>query len=69
MKFSDAAVFALCLPLAAAKTPGYGPLEPVADDATGLPLLQLPKGFSYTSYGWTGQIMEDGNPTPTDHDG
>lgn len=55
--------------LGACVTLDYGPLSPVADDATGLYLLELPEGFTYTSYGWTGQIMEDGNPTPTDHDG
>lgn len=48
---------------------GYGPLSPKKDAATGLELLQLPDGFTYTSFGWTGQIMTDGNPTPTDHDG
>ena len=30
---------------------GYGPLRPVRDEATGLPLLQLPEGFSYRSLG------------------
>jgi uncharacterized protein len=47
----------------------YGPLAPVKDQATGLHLLSLPKGFEYASYGWTGMIMADGRPTPTDHDG
>ncbi|MEL6891868.1 MAG: alkaline phosphatase PhoX [Actinomycetota bacterium] len=50
-------------------TGGYGPLAPTPDQATGLELLALPPGFSYTSFGWTGQIMSDGRPTPTDHDG
>ena len=48
---------------------GYGPLYPTKDEATGLELLTLPEGFRYISYGWTGQIMDDGRPTPTDHDG
>lgn len=48
---------------------GYGPLQPTADLATGLPLLALPEGFEYMSFGWTGQTMDDGRPTPTDHDG
>ena len=48
---------------------GYGPLSPKMDLATGLPLLALPEGFEYMSYGWTGQTMTDGRPTPTDHDG
>ena len=47
----------------------YGPLSMKACKATGLELLALPDGFEYTSYGWTGQIQSDRNPTPTDHDG
>jgi hypothetical protein len=47
----------------------YGPIAPVADLSTGLPLLQLPEGFSYRSYGWTGDPMRDGRPTPSTHDG
>jgi len=47
----------------------YGPLAPVADRATGLPLLQLPRGFSYTTFGWTGDRMVDGQPCPGRHDG
>ena len=47
----------------------YGPLSPVADSTTGLPLLRLPQGFSYTSFGWTGDIMSDGTLTPDRHDG
>jgi secreted PhoX family phosphatase len=49
--------------------PDYGPLSPERDLATGLYLLSLPAGFEYMSFGWTGQIMDDGRPTPTDHDG
>ena len=48
---------------------GYGPLYPVRDQATGLELLMLPKGFEYISYGWTGDPMADGRPTPGSHDG
>ncbi len=47
----------------------YGEIAPVADEATGLPLLALPAGFSYRSYGWTGDPMADGRPTPGSHDG
>lgn len=47
----------------------YGPLKPTKDKCTGLYLLSLPEGFEYCSYGWTGQIMDDGRFTPTDHDG
>jgi secreted PhoX family phosphatase len=47
----------------------YGPLAPVADDETGLPLLRLPKGFRYRSFGWTGDAMAGGAPTPSLHDG
>jgi len=48
---------------------GYGPLSPKRDRSTGLYLLALPDGFEYMSFGWTGQTMDDGRPTPTDHDG
>jgi uncharacterized protein len=50
-------------------SPGYGPLAPVKDDVTGLELLRLPEGFRYTSYGWAGETMSDGRPTPSAHDG
>lgn len=45
------------------------PLPAVNDEATGLPLLRLPEGFRYISYGWTGDEMQDGTPTPSAHDG
>lgn len=49
---------------------GYGPLLPVKDDATGIPLLELPQGFRYITYGWTGDKMTDGTTiTPGAHDG
>ncbi|WP_283134704.1 PhoX family protein [Rhizohabitans arisaemae] len=47
----------------------YGPLYPVKDQATGLELLKLPRGFEYISHGWTGDMMTDGRPTPGAHDG
>lgn len=47
----------------------YGPVAPVRDQITGLPLLQLPEGFSYQSFGWSGDLMADGKPGPTNHDG
>jgi len=47
----------------------YGAVAPVNDLTTGLPLLQLPAGFSYKSYGWTGDMMADGRSTPSNHDG
>jgi len=47
----------------------YGPIGPERDQATGLPLLQLPDGFRYWSYGWTGDLMSDGVVTPSLHDG
>ncbi len=47
----------------------YGAVAPVKDLTTGLPLLQLPEGFSYQSFGWVGDAMDDGSPTPADHDG
>lgn len=48
---------------------GYGPLAPVKDQATGLELLKLPRGFEYISYGWTNDPMTDGVATPDAHDG
>lgn len=50
-------------------SPDYGPLAPVRDQTTGLPLLWLPKGFEYISFGWTGDLMDDGLATPSAHDG
>ena len=47
----------------------YGPIAPVNDQSTGLPLLQLPAGFQYKSFGWTGDTMLDGRPCPSAHDG
>lgn len=47
----------------------YGALAPVADQSTGLPLLLLPPGFSYSSFAWTGDRMADGQPVPSRHDG
>ena len=47
----------------------YGPVAPRVDQTTGLPLLQLPEGFSYFSYGWNGDRMSDGIRTPPLHDG
>ncbi len=44
-------------------------LVPVADQATGLELIKLPQGFEYTTFGWTGDVMDDGIPTPGAHDG
>jgi uncharacterized protein len=54
---------------AAPFTNDYGPLAPVNDSITGLPLLQLPAGFTYSSYGWIGSKMSDGITTPGVHDG
>jgi uncharacterized protein len=47
----------------------YGPLYPTPDEATGLNLLRLPAGFRYKSWGWTGDPLDDGTPTPNLHDG
>lgn len=47
----------------------YGPVAPVNDLTTGLPLIQLPAGFTYKSYGWAGDVMSDGLVTPNAHDG
>jgi secreted PhoX family phosphatase len=47
----------------------YGPVAPVNDLTTGLPLIQLPVGFRYASHGWRADAMSDGLPTPGAHDG
>ena len=41
----------------------------MADGASGLPLLRLPPGFRYLSFGWRGEAMDDGIATPDRHDG
>jgi secreted PhoX family phosphatase len=53
----------------ALRTAGYGPLREALDEATGLPLLKLPEGFRYVSFGWAGDPMADGCITPGKHDG
>ena len=53
----------------AARPVNYGPLAPVADETTGLPLLHLPAGFRYLSFGWTGDPLANGIATPGAHDG
>src|SRR5918993_781705 len=50
-------------------TGGYGPLFPTRDLATGLPLIALPEGFKYLSFGWTGDPLSTGASTPGAHDG
>jgi secreted PhoX family phosphatase len=48
----------------------YGPIAPVADQNTGLELIQLPAGFEYWSFGWAGDPLFGGViPTPGLHDG
>jgi uncharacterized protein len=47
----------------------YGPIRPTRDQTTGLELLQLPAGFNYWSYSWTGDVMTDGIVCPNLHDG
>jgi secreted PhoX family phosphatase len=42
---------------------------PIKDETTGLPLLEMPEGFRYISYGWTGDPLEGGRFTPGAHDG
>lgn len=44
-------------------------LSPCRDETTGLSLIHLPEGFRYLTYGWTGDVMDDGFPTPPVHDG
>ena len=39
------------------QTAGYGPLFPTLDATTGLPLIALPEGFRYKTFGWTGDAL------------
>jgi len=41
----------------------------VDDATTCLPLLELPEGFRYMTFGWTGDPMDDGRRVPPLHDG
>ena len=50
-------------------TAGYGPLFSTLDQTTGLPLVALPEGFKYLSFGWTGDPLANGPLTPGAHDG
>ena len=51
------------------ESPDYGPLVAALDETTGLPLLHLPEGFRYVSFGWRGDMMSNALPTPAAHDG
>ena len=44
-------------------------MAPVRDETTGLPLLHLPSGFRYLSFGWIGDPLAGGLATPALHDG
>jgi secreted PhoX family phosphatase len=46
-----------------------GPLEPVLDETTGLPMLLLPEGFRYKTVSWAGTPLHDGFVTPVRADG
>jgi uncharacterized protein len=59
---------ALAKPGRGAASP-YGPVAPVADRATGREILALPRGFQYTTFGYIGSTMSDGNLTPLALDG
>lgn len=53
----------------AAIAAGYGPLAPARAKNTGEIFLALPRDFQYTVFSKTGNIMSDGQPTPSAHDG
>ena len=40
------------------QTAGYGPLFQTLDRTTGLPLIALPAGFEYLSFGWVGDPLD-----------
>lgn len=46
-----------------------GELLPVNDLNSGLPILKLPKGFSYRTLVWAGETMTDGHASPGNSDG
>ncbi|MHB9878751.1 PhoX family protein [Pacificimonas sp. ICDLI1SI03] len=47
----------------------YGPLFPTLDLETGLPLLKLPRDFTYRTMSWRGDMMTNGQPVFPGHDG
>ncbi|RVQ65136.1 DUF839 domain-containing protein [Croceicoccus ponticola] len=47
----------------------YGPVFPIADQETGLELLKLPRGFTYRSFSWQGDLMSNGQRVSPAHDG
>ncbi|MGI8982658.1 MAG: alkaline phosphatase PhoX [Pirellulaceae bacterium] len=47
----------------------FGKLAPVKDKITGLPLIQLPEGFEYLTFGWEKDKLTEGGITPAMHDG
>lgn len=53
----------------AARNGGYGALELKAPEGGGPTLLAVPPGFRYWAFGRTGDVMDDGIPTPDRHDG
>ena len=64
-----AEAFASSGSVSALRTTGYGPLVEALDEVTGLPLVKLPQGFRYVTFGWAGDTMADGRRTPGKHDG
>ena len=54
---------------AAKKGVDYGPLVAVADERDGVERIALPEGFSYRTFSWAGERMDDGNRVPLAHDG
>ena len=56
------AVAAFAWPRRGRATSGDGtPLRPVRDQTTGAPLLKLPPDFTYKSFSWSFDVMDDGN--------
>ena len=49
--------------------PALGPLRPVNDRTSGLPILKLPEGFHYQSIAWAGDTLGDGYASPGACDG
>src|SRR5262245_17913849 len=63
------ALSARTLPAGQNARSGYGPLRPMRDETTGLPLIRLPSGFRYLTFSWKGDAVQGGGSVPGLHDG
>lgn len=66
---SFAAPFVTGLRAQARAVEALGPLVAAKDATTGVPLLEIPPGFRYLTFGWSADPMSNGEKTPAAHDG